>query len=438
MRKLTWAIYAGLIFLACGCSRTSGPMALFKKMSPHDQYAQRLKDAGLDRTAMGAAWIQKASSAFTNVLNVILPYKELGYFEGSKVNATALRFEAKRGQKLHIALSKKPAAGFTIFTDLWQERTGDQPKLLASIDTTSLRLDYDIDETGKYIVRLQPELLRGGEYTLTITTGPSLGFPVAAAGKPHIESFWGAARDAGARRHEGIDIFAPKGTPAVAAANGTVTSVTENKLGGLVVFMRPQDKDYTLYYAHLSKQLARDGQQVRVGDTLGFVGNTGNAAGGPTHLHFGIYAFGGAIDPIYFVDRDMKLPRPITGNTNLLNATVRLQRRSGLFTEPDNVSHKKLDLPANTILTAEAATDNWFRVATPEGETGFIPGRDVESTKETDRLTIRLATALLDAPASSASRKKQLAEGDRVEVLGRYHNYNLVTAGDTTGWVLMK
>jgi hypothetical protein len=55
---------------------------------------------------------------------------------------------------------------------------------VASVD--SVKLDQEIKQTGTYILRLQPELLRGGEYTLNITTGPSLGFPVAASGKPNI------------------------------------------------------------------------------------------------------------------------------------------------------------------------------------------------------------------------------------------------------------
>jgi len=81
-------------------------MALFKKMSPHDAYAQRLKDAGLDRSAMGTAWLQKSESSIINALNIDIPYKEMGYFSAEKVPAMALRFSAQRGQKLHINLSK--------------------------------------------------------------------------------------------------------------------------------------------------------------------------------------------------------------------------------------------------------------------------------------------------------------------------------------------
>jgi murein DD-endopeptidase MepM/ murein hydrolase activator NlpD len=63
----------------------------------------------------------------------------------------------------------------------------------------------------------------------------------------------------------------------IAAANGRISSVTENNLGGKVMFMRPAGKDFTLYYAHLDEQLVSEGQDVRTGDTIGLVGNTGNA-----------------------------------------------------------------------------------------------------------------------------------------------------------------
>jgi septal ring factor EnvC (AmiA/AmiB activator) len=77
------------------------------------------------------------------------------------------------------------------------------------------------------------------------------------------------------RQHEGIDIFATKHTPAIATNDGVVERVGENNLGGKVVFMRPDGRDYNLYYAHLDLQLVRDGQVVHAGDTLGLTGKYG-------------------------------------------------------------------------------------------------------------------------------------------------------------------
>ena len=123
---------------------------------------------------------------------------------------------------------------------------------------------------------MQPELLADIEYTLSIFVEPSLAFPVAESGNPRLISFWGNARDKGARRHEGIDITAGFRTPALAAAEGIISRVNENSLGGKVIFLRDDVTGNNLYYAHLDSQIAVKGQRVKIGDTVGLIGNTGN------------------------------------------------------------------------------------------------------------------------------------------------------------------
>lgn len=413
-------------------------MALFKKMSPHDAYAQRLKDAGLDRSSMGSTWLQKSETSVTNALNIDIPYKETGYFSAEKIPATALRFEARRGQQLHINLSKKPSQNFAIYLDLLEERDANSRKVIASADTLGLLLNYEVKTTGKYILRLHPELLQSGEYTLSITTGPSLSFPVSAAGKPNIGSFWGDGRDNGGRKHEGIDIFAPKLTPAIAAAEGTVTNVTENKLGGLVVFMRPESRDYTLYYAHLDKQLVQNGQNVRIGDTIGLVGNTGNARTTPAHLHFGIYTSGGAIDPLPFVDRSIKQPKAISAKLDLLNATARTANaNTRLYVQPNEKAMVKTTLPVSTVLQIEAATDGWYKASLPDGTLGYVYSKNVTSTTTLRKANINSNRPLLDFPDSlNGARKATLAAGQQVNIQGSFRNYFLVTdKNDNTGWI---
>jgi len=112
-----------------------------------------------------------------------------------------------------------------------------------------------------------------------------------------IYDSWGFERDGGKRRHEGIDIFAPRGTPVVATTRGRITRIGTNALGGKVVWVLGPGRQLH-YYAHLDEIAARAaGDWVTPGELLGRVGNTGNARGGPTHLHYGIYAAGGAINP---------------------------------------------------------------------------------------------------------------------------------------------
>ncbi len=113
--------------------------------------------------------------------------------------------------------------------------------------------------------------------------------PVAGVEPLSLTSSWGAPRSEH-RHHEGIDIFAPRGTPVLAATAGEVFKVGQNRLGGNVVWVAGEGMSL-YYYAHLSRfaEGLGPGQRVARGTVLGYVGNTGNAAKTPPHLHFGMY-----------------------------------------------------------------------------------------------------------------------------------------------------
>src|SRR5215217_2272575 len=120
--------------------------------------------------------------------------------------------------------------------------------------------------------------------------------PVATRRAPRFVDSWGNARS-GARRHEGIDIFAAKDTPVLSTTRGIVTSVGTNRLGGRVVWILGPGLERH-YYAHLNRYAAfRAGDRVEAGEIIGYAGNTGNARGGPAHLHYGIYRHGAAQNP---------------------------------------------------------------------------------------------------------------------------------------------
>ncbi len=422
--------------LLVSCS-TSGPSGLFGKKSPHEQYGDKLKDAGLNATAMGQKWFSSAQRSLDSPLNISLPYSETGYFAAANPSATGLLFNAKRGQKLQINLSKNPETGFTIYLDLWQPLNSNDGKLklLASADTTNYSLEYEVSQAGNYQLRLQPELLKSGEYTLTITTGPSLAFPVSPKNKSRIGSFWGDGRDNGERRHEGIDIFAPKRTPLVAAANGVVTRVNENNLGGKVVFMRPSGKEYSLYYAHLDEQIATAGQQVKMGDTIGLVGNTGNASTTAPHLHFGIYTSSGAVDPLPYIDPEIKKPAQITASIFRLDQLVRTTVNTNLYNHPSKRSGTSTSLKSNSVLYVKAATAGWYKVLLPDNHVGFI---DADVVKPLDKIkTIQLVDnmPLLDAPEPYAPKILILKKGESVNVLGSFEQYSFVSDKNNMGWV---
>ncbi len=113
---------------------------------------------------------------------------------------------------------------------------------------------------------------------------------------------WGGARSEG-RRHEGIDIFAPRDTPVRATTRGMISRIGPDRLGGrTVTVLGPAG--YRHYYAHLERypNLQR-GEWIAAGDVVGYVGNSGNAARTPPHLHYGIYVLGRAINPYPLLKR---------------------------------------------------------------------------------------------------------------------------------------
>lgn len=130
-------------------------------------------------------------------------------------------------------------------------------------------------------------------------------YPVAGK-RARVGSFWGAVRDGGRRKHEGIDIFAKKGTPVVAVSDGIV-AVGNGGRGGKYVWLRSSTHPWTAYYAHLNTFKVRHGQRVKKGQVLGTVGNTGNAKYTPSHLHFGIYTARGPVNPLPYVKNSPRI-----------------------------------------------------------------------------------------------------------------------------------
>jgi murein DD-endopeptidase MepM/ murein hydrolase activator NlpD len=134
------------------------------------------------------------------------------------------------------------------------------------------------------------------------------GFVFPVYGSSSFSDTYGAPR-AAVTWHHGEDIFAPLGAPVVAVTSGTVFSVGWNDIGGYRFWLRDRQGNQ-FYYAHLSafSPIAVDGRQVRAGDVIGFVGNTGDAQGTPYHLHFEIHpvsllpmGYDGVINPFQFL-----------------------------------------------------------------------------------------------------------------------------------------
>jgi peptidoglycan LD-endopeptidase LytH len=125
-----------------------------------------------------------------------------------------------------------------------------------------------------------------------------ISIPIASVQVKQVRDTWHEARP-GDRRHEGQDIFAPRGTPVHSATAGYVMRVGENTLGGKTVSVLGAG-GRVYYYAHLDAYAPgiEVGQAVKPETIIGYVGTTGNARRTPPHLHFGVYTFMGTINPL--------------------------------------------------------------------------------------------------------------------------------------------
>lgn len=132
----------------------------------------------------------------------------------------------------------------------------------------------------------------------------TLWMPLASVRRTEVASNFGAPRGGG-RRHEGQDFLAPRWTPVWSASYGRVERIGEVPLGGVTVWVRTPG-GLVCYYAHLAGVAPglRVGQRVTPDTLLGYVGDSGNARGGPPHLHFEIIAPWGPLEPLpYLHDR---------------------------------------------------------------------------------------------------------------------------------------
>ena len=304
--------------------------------SPHEAYARALDAAGLGDTALARDWTAAAEQALREPESAALPLANTVRHDPSAPRAYGYRLDLRRGRVLHVALTvtshTEPAK---VFIDLFRpadgardggrgaaatgpDAEGDEPSArydrVASAGEDALTLEHEIKEDGVYLLRIQPELLRGGVLEIGQRTRAALTFPVAGRDVAAVRSFFGDPRDGGRRDHHGLDIFAPRDTPVLAASDGYVTRVGTTPLGGHVVWVWDPERRQSHYYAHLSRQAVGAGERLRAGDVVGYVGNTGNARTTPPHLHFGIYAFReGPIDPLPFVD-GARGPQPPAGD----------------------------------------------------------------------------------------------------------------------------
>lgn len=437
----TFLLLACLGLFLASCSPQNTLRGVFKKQTPYERYADGLKQAKLDQTALGQQWLGAGQKALQKPVAVTLPFRESGYFPAEKPIATAYQFSVKRGQKVSVKVQAQGQAEAQIFLDLYETDPDKplDPKHVANADSTARQFEYEIEEDLPHILRVQPELLRSSQYTVIIETLPTLAFPVQGKDSRAVQSFWGMERDAGARRHEGIDIFAPRGTPAVASTEGVVTRVEVTRLGGKVVWLSDAKRRQNIYYAHLDTQLVEPGTRVSIGDTLGLVGNTGNAITTPPHLHYGVYRFGeGAVDPYPFVHQDRTQPAKVQVDTRQFGAWTRVSKTEvNLRAAPSTSASAVAALSKHVPVQVLGGSGSWYRVMLPNGQEGYLAAHLVEPLdKPVQSAKVKQTAPLLDASSAQAAIKQTISPDTSVRVLAKYHDYLLVKSPDgNTGWI---
>ncbi len=438
---LTLRPVLALLWLTSACGPADALREYFREPSPHEAYHLGLAQAGLASTALGQDWIRSAQEALARPLAVDAPYQEEGYFPAEEAPALGYRLPLRRGQRLEVRVEVDGAEPARIFLDLFRAAP-DSLRAPARVlsGEAGAGMVFEPRRSGDYLLRLQPELLRGGRFRVTILKEPALEFPVAGRTSSAILSFFGAARDGGRRLHHGVDVFAPRGTPALAAAEATVTRVDTTPVGGRVVWLRDGRRGLSLYYAHLDETLVRDGMRVRAGDTIGLVGNTGNARTTAPHLHFGIYARGeGPLDPWDFIrELPPSEPAPVQVALAGLGGWVRTGGNGvHLRDRPSLGAPVGAELPPHTPVRVMGGVGPWYRVRLPDGGSGFVAGRVTEALDPPLRVErVAESRALRAAPLPGSPVMGEVPDGADMAVLGAFSDYLYVQGpGPRAGWV---
>lgn len=356
---------------------------LFDPPSPREKYMREF-EAGELRLLL---WESAYERALDDRIVFQLPYRETGYFFPDQMQVYSYETELREGEVFHFDLLTEDTET-RVFIDFFRipdERAeaaiagnpvseGEQPGIdyIMQNDPLDRYLQARIDETGVYKIVIQPEIPAYSGFSFSAYTLPSLGFPVAGKSNSDIQSFWGASRDGGRRSHEGIDIFAPRGTPVVAAEGGYVSSTGDRGLGGKQVWVRTGLFGSSHYYAHLDSIAVSGGSRVQTGDTLGFVGNTGNAITTSPHLHYGIYTSHGAVDPLPYVyerepvDAPPMLSEPGSMAVLVESQTANLRLQASLQGEVTG------QVQQQDTLRLMGITENWRHIQTSDGLRAYI------------------------------------------------------------------
>jgi peptidoglycan LD-endopeptidase LytH len=309
--------------------------------------------------------VAAALGALRTALPVAPPYQERGRFGSVDEAALGYRVALHAGDTLRVTVDR-PDIRVHAYRPDDAERTGPVP--LASGRGDGL-LEWVAGSRGEVIVLLHGDGA-GAAFNVRIERSGGLLFPVAGRGPDDVVGHFLDLRDGGRRAHHGVDIAAPAGNPVRAVADGVIERVERTPLGGLTVRLVERRTGHIHYYAHLSSALVEAGQRVAAGQTIGGVGNTGNARNTPPHLHYAVFDGSEILDP-------MELLRPGPPALAADTASVLLGTRARIAVDGAALRATPTRMGPATSLAYDqpvrvlAETGRYFRVRTDERE-GFV------------------------------------------------------------------
>lgn len=360
-----------LLISLSGCSHLNRAKDLVTNPTAKERY-QRDFNISSD---LFQIWEEQAQLALNDSVQIELPYFQTGRFRPKAFQVYSYNIRLNPGERLEVAVEADSASSL-VFIDLFlQEKdTMTAYQRIAGTGYEKRSLRNEIKEPGLYKIIIQPEINANTTFSIKMKKSSVYEFPVAGGINKNIKSFWGASRDGGRRSHEGIDIFAPRGTPVIAATNGRITSSGERGLGGKQVWLRDTERGQSLYYAHLDSIAPLGNSRVKKGDTIGYVGNTGNARTTAPHLHFGIYkGYSGAIDPLSFI---YQIDEPNFDHA-AIDAPVQerlvTKATSNLRDQPTTKNSRIIgNLTAQDTLQMLGKANDWFHIRTAQNQAAFI------------------------------------------------------------------
>lgn len=359
-----------LLLILSGCSQLNKASDVLTNRTAREKYQRDFK---ISDELLGI-WENQINIALNDSIQIDLPYLQAGHFRPKSFPIYSYDIALNAGERFDVIVESDSLSQL-VFIDLYV-RQNDSLRTFKKIESANYEdrvITREIEQPGIFKVVIQPEIDANSPFRIKMKKSSVYDFPVAGGSNKSVQSFWGAARDGGRRSHEGIDIFAARGTPVIAVTDGRITSSGERGLGGKQVWVRDPKRGQSLYYAHLDSIAPLGNSRVKAGDTLGFVGNTGNARTTPPHLHFGIYkGYRGAIDPLPYVyqheEPDFTSPPEAPEVANIIT------RSNGNLRDQPTTRQSRIiaNVKAQDTLSVLGKANDWYHVRTATEQAAFI------------------------------------------------------------------